>query len=324
MNIKAYTYLVAIEENRSLSKAAEKLGISQPALSKFLANAETTLGHQLFIKSKKSMIPTEAGKIYLQACRQIINIKQQTYASLTHLSNTPKEVITLGLTPYRGSQVFSNIYPKFSERYPHIEIRLKEGYMQELKEEVDEGTVDMVIGTIVPADERFYNFASTGYEELCVVVPLSHPSAEKSNDSGDFFPVIDIRTLSDAPFVMWGYSTTNSRIIDEYLTRNRFTPTVIYRGNNALIVDEMLKTGIGVGFLPRSFCKPGEGRVYFSTWPPVQSFAGIFYKKNRILSEAERYFIYLLMKHASDTFTSTGVNVYFNRLSRSIINEFEA
>ncbi len=323
MNTKAYTYLIAIEENKSLSKAAEKLGVSQPALSKFLANAENTLGHQLFMKNKKSLIPTDAGKIYLKACRQIINIKQQTYSSIAMLNEEPKKIITLGLTPYRGSQIFSYIFPKFTEKYPHIEIRLREGYMQEIKKDVDKGIVDLVIGTMTPADERIYNFASTSYEQLCIAVPLSHPSALKSNDSGDLFPVIDIHTLSDAPFVMWGYSTTNSKIIDEYMARNHFNPTVVYRGNNALMVNEMLKTGIGVGFLPKSFCKAHEGRVYFSTWPPVQSFNGIFFKKSKILSEAENYLIYLMMKHTAETCNNSGMNVYFNKLSRTIINEFE-
>ena len=88
-----------------------------------------------------------------------------------------------------------------------------------------------------------------------------------------------------------------------------------------MLVNEMLKHGIGVGFLPTSFCGPNENRVYFSTWPPIQSFIGAFYRKNRSLSEPERYFIYLLLKYGQ-----TGViqgNTYFNHTSRDILKEFE-
>lgn len=322
MNVKAYTYLIAIEENKSLSKASKQLGISQPALSKFLANTENSMGHQLFIKNKKSLIPTDAGKIYLEACHKIVNIKHQTYASINQLSLAPEKTITLGITPYRGAQFFSNIYPEFADKYPYIEIKLREGYMQEIKEEVIDGKVDLVIGTVTPSDERTFSFASTSYEQLCLAVPLSHPSAVNSNDSGEYFPVIDIRTLSDAPFVMWGSSTTNSKNIDEYLSRNNISPTVIYRGNNALMVNELLKTGVGVGFLPKSFCKANQGRVYFSTWPPVQTFNGIFYLKDRPLSEPESYIIYLMIKYTARTSTETGMNLYFNKLSRNIINKF--
>ena len=322
MNVKAYTYLLAIEENRSLTKAAMQLGISQPALSKFLANTELSLGHHLFMKSQNSLIPTDAGRIYLDACREIINIKQRTYASITKLTQVPERTIVVGVTPYRGTQFFSNIYSRILDKYPHIEIKAHEGYMTELKKGIDEGSIDLAIGTVTPTDERYYSFASIAYEQLCLAVPLSHPAAAQSDDSGKYFPVIDIQTLSDAPFVMWGESTTNARIIEEYMSRNHLVPTVVYRGNNALMVNEMLKTGIGVGFIPHSFCKPHEGRVYFSTWPPVQSFNGIYYKKDRELSEAERYFIYLMMHYSATSETNVGSNIYYNRISRAIISEF--
>ena len=88
------------------------------------------------------------------------------------------------------------------------------------------------------------------------------------------------------------------------------------------MMNEMLKTGVGVGFLPRSFCKAHQGRVYFSTWPPVQTFNGVFYLKDRQLSEAERYFIYLMIKNSLTSESRVGTNVYFNKISRAIINEF--
>jgi len=322
MNIKACTYLVTIEECKSLSKAAGQLGISQPALSKFLANTESSLGHKLFMKSQKSLIPTDAGKIYLETCRNIINIKQRTYASISQMSQSPSSTIIIGHTPYRGAQFFSDIYAAFNERFPFIQIKTKEGYMYELKEAAKKSEVDLVIGTVTPADEKDFTFASVAYEQMCLAVPLSHPAADKSDDSGNFFPTISIKEFSDAPFVMWGSSTTNAKIIEEYMARNNFSPTVVQSSNNALMINEMLKTGVGVGFLPRSFCKAHQSRVYFSTWPPVQTFNGVFFLKDRQLSEAERYFVYLMIRNSTKSETRIGTNVYFNKTSRTIINEF--
>jgi hypothetical protein len=88
------------------------------------------------------------------------------------------------------------------------------------------------------------------------------------------------------------------------------------------MINEMLKTGVGVGFLPRSFCKAHQNRVYFSTWPPVQTFNGVFFLKDRQLSEAERYFVYLMIRNSTKSETRIGTNVYFNKTSRTIINEF--
>ena len=69
MNIKTLSYLVAIAETGTLSGAGKKLGISQPTLSAFLSNLECELGIDLFVRNKKQMIPTPAGRIYLDASR---------------------------------------------------------------------------------------------------------------------------------------------------------------------------------------------------------------------------------------------------------------
>ncbi|MGP1589389.1 MAG: LysR family transcriptional regulator [Oribacterium sp.] len=317
MDVKACHYLLALEEQRSISAAARALGLSQPALSKFLSLTERQLGQQLFIRSSP-LLPTEAGRIYLSACREILNVRQRSYASIFRLGTAPQQILTIGVTPYRGSRVFSEIFPSFTERFPHVQLHLRECYMREMKEAIRRGELDLSLGTLTSEDETHLCFASSSYEELCLSVPLSHPAASGSDDSATLFPTTELQRFSDAPFVMWGAETTNARVIESYMSRFHFSPTVIYTGNNALLVNELLKTGIGVGLIPRSFCKPHENRVYFSLWPPVQTFIGIFYQKERILSPAERYFIFLVLRNAAES----GMDIYYNKLSRGIIREF--
>lgn len=322
MTTKTCKYLIAIEENKTLSKAAKNIGISQPALTKFLAVTESQLGHQLFERNQKIYLPTEAGRIYIEACRRFLETEQRTLTSIARLHTPVKNILRIGVTPYRGTQVFSRIFHSFNDHYPDIQINLKEEYMSGMKSDLLSGDLDIAIGSILPKDEELFSFASSSYEPMCLAVPLSHPVAARSNDSGEFFPVIDVHEFSDSPFVMWGPETTNARLIQEHMDRIHFSPTVVYEGNSAILVNEMLKSGIGVGFIPRSFCKAHENRVYFSTWPPVQSFIGIFYKKGRILSKAERHFIFFLLRDSGMYNPNAGMNIYFNKISRSIIKEF--
>ena len=127
----------------------------------------------------------------------------------------------------------------------------------------------------------------------------------------------------DAPFVMWGKNTTNYELVRSYFDRLNFHPTVVFESDNALMVDEILKQDAGVGFIPHTFCKAHQNRVYFSTWPPLQTFLGIFFRKDRELSEAERYMIYLMIKESMIGNTPIGDNAYLNRTSRAIVSEFE-
>ena len=127
MNIKTLSYLVAIAETGTLSGAGKKLGISQPTLSAFLSNLECELGIDLFVRNKKQMIPTPAGRIYLDASRKILAVQEQTLQSIHQLSVKPTETIRIGVTPLRGSAMAAQIFSKFSQRLPTVRLEIREG-----------------------------------------------------------------------------------------------------------------------------------------------------------------------------------------------------
>ena len=72
MQIKNMSYIIALAECQTLSGAGKRLGISQPTLSVFLSDLEQELGMDLFIRDKKKLLLTPAGRIYLDAARRIL------------------------------------------------------------------------------------------------------------------------------------------------------------------------------------------------------------------------------------------------------------
>ena len=79
MNLKHLTYIVTIAEMQSISKAAEILFLSRPALNHFLLNLEKELGFSLFKRINKKLILTDAGRIYVDSAKSILEINKQTY-----------------------------------------------------------------------------------------------------------------------------------------------------------------------------------------------------------------------------------------------------
>ena len=96
MNTRQLTYVLSIAETGNLSAAAKELGVSQPALSKYLAELEDELGTELFLRYKKQLYPTAAGKIYLEAATRIIGVKEQTYQMISELSNGYQKTLHSG------------------------------------------------------------------------------------------------------------------------------------------------------------------------------------------------------------------------------------
>ncbi len=321
MNVRACEYLIAIAEQGTLSRAARKLGVSQPTLSNFLNNTECDLGKTLFYRSGKVMALTEAGRVYLEYCRRILEVKERTYHSIASLCNQYSEHFTVGVTPHRGSTTFSQIFGQFCQRWPGVRVDLKEGYMETLLEGIDNGEIDLALGTSDNTQMEQYNFISQSKDELLLCVPDFHPLAGLAFSQGGHHTSIDIHRFQDTPFVMYGLQTTANRLIENFMQEAGMTPTVVYRSNNVLLIDTMLASGAGVGFLPGAFCKEGQGRVYFSMQPPLFSMVGIFSRKGRPLSSAQRYFCYLIIRNR---LVDPSINVpALNPQAQAIFDEFK-
>ena len=119
MDLRQIEYIIAIEQEESISKAAEKLFITQSALNQQLLKLEKELGMPLFERKKRQMIPTVAGRIYLATAHQMIDMKEETYKIIHDIVDETVGEIALAYTPERGSMMFSDLYPVFHKRYGH-------------------------------------------------------------------------------------------------------------------------------------------------------------------------------------------------------------
>ncbi len=318
MNIREFEYIVAIEDEGNISKAARKLGISQPSLSSFLNQEECRLGHKLFHYTKRQMIPTKAGKIYLDFCRQIIETKEQTYHMMFKQQNSLKESFTVGLSPHRGAKLFARIYPKFTSKFPEVDINVKEGYMEDLKNQLLNNQLDFLICTTGEVHFDKFQVITDTKEILKLCVPKFHPMANITKSSKGNLAPVDIRNFSDTPFVMWGDKSTIASILDYFFREIKMTPTKSFESNNINIVDEMISCGVGVGFLPASYCKDSSTRVYFDTSPLLSIYNGICCRKEEELTQAQRYLAYLILTcEQSDSYTK-----YYNENAKNILKEF--
>ena len=118
MNIRHMQYMAAIAEEGSLSRAARRLGVSQPALSNWLSDLEGEFATPLFIRSGRRLTLTPAGKIYLDGCRRMIQLNSQMVRALSASAKGLKESILLGGSPIRGARTFACIFTDFRKEYP--------------------------------------------------------------------------------------------------------------------------------------------------------------------------------------------------------------
>ncbi|MBM7653481.1 LysR family transcriptional regulator [Neobacillus cucumis] len=113
MELKQLEYMIKIAEEKNITKAAEKLFITQSALNQQLLRLEKELGTQLFFRSRSNWHLTRAGEIYIENAKKMVRIKKDTYNQINDLIEIKKGLLRIGLTPERGPEMFAAIYPIF-------------------------------------------------------------------------------------------------------------------------------------------------------------------------------------------------------------------
>lgn len=103
MNTKHISYILEIAEQKNITKAAEKLYVSQSTLSQCLANLESELGTPLFYRHSKELSPTPAGLCYLEGAKKMLEIKKQVYDTIADMAANKRWILPLEFPPKKES-----------------------------------------------------------------------------------------------------------------------------------------------------------------------------------------------------------------------------
>ena len=323
MDVRTMEYITAIAEEGNLSGAGKKLGVSQPTLSVFLSRLETELGTDLFYREKKKLVMTPAGRTYVDAARKILQVKDQTYQMIYSLTHEQREVITVGVTPLRGSIMVAQIFTRFNRRFPDVKVEIRESYMSGLRDLVREEKVNFALGSCYDSEDPEFDYIIVSREEVVIGVPSFHRLAVRGLEMPGYperLLPLEVSELADTPFVLLSSGTTVRAISDSLFAREGIYPTIVFETNNNLVLSSMIRRGAGAGFLPRSaMVKDANDIVYFSISPRYYLNLAIFLPKNKKLSEAERYLLYLVICQDKN---NPLYMPYMNEYARNIYNEF--
>ncbi|MEN6314888.1 MAG: LysR family transcriptional regulator, partial [Clostridiaceae bacterium] len=158
MDFRQLHYMLKVAEEKSFSKAAKKLYISQPSLSQYISNVEQQLGVRLFDRTTNPLTLTYAGELYEETAKNILYLKDQLLSQMDDIANLQRGHITIGISPFRSTYFLPTILPLFKKNYPGIDVSLAEGTMAELLELAINGATDFSIMTLpIPGELMSYD-----------------------------------------------------------------------------------------------------------------------------------------------------------------------
>lgn len=296
MDTKQIEYILKIASENNITKAAEKLYITQPALNQQLLKLEKELGIQLFHRSRTDWRPTEAGAVYLENARRILQIKQDAYRQIGDIVSDKKGNLSVGFTPGRGIDMFSAVYPEFHKEFPAIIVTPHELSVKKQQTMIAHGELDIGFLTLCSNHYTSDEYIQIAAEEIFLAIPAKHPLSElQPRPSGaEMFPTLPVTALQYEPFVLMYQESTIRQLVDGIFEQAGFQPNVLFETGNTNTILTMIRTNLCCGLIPYYYLREEpEGIACFSlpshpTWDIVAS-----YRKNSYLTHAARYFINL-------------------------------
>ena len=304
MNFLHLKYFLMVAEELNITRAAERLYISQQSLSNHISNMERELNVKLFTRSPKLSL-TYAGGQLVETASQILDLHSQYLAKVGDINRHYLGVLRVGISHTCGLAVLPQVLPRFREEFPMVEFSLFEGNSNQLEDELAHGRVDLIIcfQPIILEDVKTVPLME---QRLFMVVPKTFTDqlfGEQAEEMRTQFTQhgADIAVFQQMPFVLIKRGNRTRNIVDQFFTRYYFKPKLILETENTVTTLGMAQAGIGITICPELFLRAfpaapenSSGVDLFPlTDPSTTSRLVAGYRRDRYLSHFGERFITL-------------------------------
>ena len=254
-------YVYEVYKERSFTKAAQNLYISQPSLSARIKKIEEIIGEPLFDRSTPPLQLTEVGKVYIEAAEEITQIEQRVENYINDLAGLKTGNLAVGASTLFAAYVVPSLITQFNQKFPDVHIQLIEGNTAELEEMLGSNALDFVIDNY-HYDSILYNKELYCEENILLAVPkhfavneelgmyqLSYKNIKNKNYLNQKYPAVPLGRFADLPFIMLTQGN-DTRTRGDRLCRNvGFKPNIVLEFNQQSTAYMASSTQLGATFI---------------------------------------------------------------------------
>ncbi|AHX59497.1 LysR family transcriptional regulator [Aeromonas media WS] len=277
MDIRALRYFVELVREKSFTRASEKLFVTQPTISKMIRNMEEELGQPLLNREGHSFTLTDSGQVLFARGQLILAQMQQLEAELADLQSLQHGRLALGIPPMVG-HVYADLIRAYRSRYPKVELSIVEYGGRRIEQAVLEGELDLAI-TMLPTREEG---VLSALELDCYPIQVVLPDLPRWRGGSE----IRLADLQEEPFLLYTQAFTLSERLEQACQQAGFVPQVAARSSQWDFLTAMVRSGMGVAFLPEPICRrlTPDGLVLRPLLPELSWRLGVIWPAKRYLS----------------------------------------
>ena len=248
MNIdfELYRIFYVVANNKNITKAAEELMISQPAISKSIKNLEEQLGGKLFVRTKRGVILTEEGKEFYNYIKQAMEYISSAENKFTELINLETGCIKIGISTTLTKEFLLPYLEKFHELYPKINIQIITNLSSELIPKLKNGLIDIIILNL---DNKKYDndieIIKCKKVTDCFVVNNSYKELLNKE--------LSLKELNNYPLILQAKGGNTRNFLDEFTSHLGINLKPNMELASYSLVVEFAKIGLGIGYVTKDY-----------------------------------------------------------------------
>lgn len=231
-----------IEQEKSISKAAEKVHISQSALSQCLAKIEKELDSPIFIRVNRQLVPTHIGRIYLNGAKEMLDVKHNVYEKIRNLADQSESILKIAVDVQIYQPLMERVLPRLQKEFPQTRFDV------------------LIVDSLLARQYLMNHIADAGF--LCMKnnsnsLLLTHSLyteqlvwAVPDNYAALFKSWVDSTSGEQLPFIYPQNSTYFRSVFDSVLSQSRLIPGTCYEAEDLNGVKQLMEQGYGITLLP--------------------------------------------------------------------------
>jgi len=274
--------LRALAEERSVTRAAERLDIPQPTASRWLAGIAADLGLPLVAKSGRGITLTSTGRRLAESADRALAVLESGWRQAIDEADPERGLVVLGFLHTMGGVRVPELLRGFRAEHPRVRFELTQGAHDSMLDRLRRGEIDLVLTAPLPAEDPALATHELYRERLVLVVGKDHRLAGRGR--------VRLSELAGEQFVGLAAGYGLRRITDALLAEAGVTPRIAFQGEEVDTLRGLVAAGLGVALLPSAEPAAIAGTVELPLWPKPTRRIGLVWMIDRPLTPAARSF----------------------------------
>ncbi len=248
MDFKSLKYFVVVAQELNITRAAQRLHMSQPPLSHQIKLLEEEYGTTLFIRSKQGLVLTDTGNISYKRARQLLELSDRTHEDISNYENELSGNLILGTVEGRAPFLLARWIAGFHEEFPLVTFTVRSGGTDDILDQLYHHLIDIAVIAAPYNPERLDGF-TVDHQPWVASIPSDHPLAQMPGKE------IKLSDLAHEPLVI---PERQSRVeaIEKWFGENGMTPKIVCKTSNYINAVSLVEQHIGICIFPQTTYTP--------------------------------------------------------------------